>query len=521
MQSAYDLVRLAAERSPHHPAIIDDLTDRRLTYAELMKEIDIVAAGLADRGIGPKDRLAVVLPSLYEHYLLVMATQRLGAVPALINPRLNTEEIVALIREGAMKGAVVTARTDLITAIQAMPPENAFILVVGDCDDQAIDHFGACRGEPRTLPSFLPPKPEENAFIFYTSGTSGLPKGVMIPHRAVEPRSLFIATQGGIHHGFPIRALGIAPAHHVIGFFGVFLLTLAFSGAFFVMSAFSPDQAVDLIERHDITYLFAVPTHFQAIVSAAGYSPDKVRSVKLLLFAGALIHPALLDRLAEEWTAARLVHIYGTTEVMCALYHPSPAGHHDQLRPAFYTRVRAIHIDGTPDDMADIGEEAELIVDTAITPAFTGYLNDVKTDKLREGWYYTGDVVRLNADGEYTFIGRADDMIRTGGEAVYPAEVEAVLTAYEAVKEAAVIGIPDAYWGEMVFACVVLNNTVSISELDRHCRSSNLAGYKRPKGYLICEALPKNAANKVVPAELRSLVAEKQDSEAFQIISRT
>lgn len=306
----------------------------------------------------------------------------------------------------------------------------------------------------------------------------------------------------------------MVPISHAIGFYGTFLVTLAYNGTFYTMSAFNPVAANDLIERHRINYLFAVPTLYQAMVSAPNYSSERVASLELVLYGGAPIPPALLDRIDREWPAT-IRHIYGTTEIMCALYNPDPVGKPVRLRPGYYSRVRVVRVGGSEDDLVKTGESGELIVDASADTFFSGYLNrpDATAEKLRNGWYFSGDVCVLHADGDVDLVGRIDDAIRSGGESVYPEEVEAVLAAHPAVREAAVLGIPDPLWGEMVVACVVLNGAgTDWRALDAHCRSGTLARFKKPRGYLVMESLPRNAANKVMRPVLRNVVSEARQA---------
>jgi len=159
------------------------------------------------------------------------------------------------------------------------------------------------------------------------------------------------------------------------------------------------------------------------------------------------------------------------------------------------------------------GETGELIVDASADTFFSGYLNrpDATAEKLRNGWYFTGDVCVLREDGDVDLIGRVDDVIRSGGESVYPEEVEAVLATHPAIREAAVIGVPDPLWGEMVVACVVLAAAdARWQEFDAHCRASTLARYKKPRAYLTMESLPRNAANKVLRQSLREAVTAER-----------
>ncbi|HEY7244483.1 MAG TPA: AMP-binding protein [Xanthobacteraceae bacterium] len=512
MKTGYELVWLAAERTPQHLALVDDRTKRKLTYKELLREVDMVAAGLAARGVRAGNRIATILPNLFEHCIVLLALQRLAAVPALLNARLGVPELAELAAQSEVQGAVIRKDTALTDALAAVLPRQGVLLSVGGAIGHAAD-FDACRANPTGLAPFHQPRPEEMAFLFYTSGTTGLPKGVVIAHRTTEHRLVWLSTQAGLRHGTHTRTLGMVPISHAIGFYGTFLVTLAYNGTFYTMSAFNPVAANDLVERHRINYLFSVPTLYHAMISAPNYKPEKMASLQLVLYGGAPISPPLLDRIDREWPAT-VRHIYGTTEIMCALYHPEPVGQPVRLRPGYYSRVRVVQVGGNADDFVKPGESGELIVDASADTFFSGYLNqpEATAKKLRNGWYYTGDVCVLRKDGDVDLIGRVDDVIRCGGESVYPEEVEAVLANHPAIREAAVLGIPDPLWGEMVVACVVLNCAgVGWRDLDAHCRSSPLARFKRPRAYIPMESLPRNAANKVVRPALRKRLIQARE----------
>ena len=500
MQTAYDLVWLSAERTPDQLALVDDHTERKLTYRELIREIDAVAAGLAGRGVKRGTRIATALPNLFEHCIFLLALQRLAAVPALLNFRLQPAEIAKLIEHGEMEGAIVRDDPAVTSALKLK------LLLTPD--------LSTCRGDSATLAPRPKPAPEDPAFIFYTSGTTGLPKGAVIPHRAIEHRLVFMSTHGGLRAGTHNRALGMVPLSHAIGFYCVFLQTLAYGGTYYVMSTFNPAAAVDLVERHKITYLFAVPTLYQAMVSSPNYQPGRMASLETVLFGGAPIQPPLLERLAREWPA-QFRHIYGTTEIMAPLHFADPVGQSTRLRVNYGARIRVVKQGGGPNDVVQPGEGGELIVDASADTCFTSYLNrpDATAEKLRGGWYFTGDVCVLRADGDVELVGRVDDVIRSGGESVYPEELEAALATHPAVRESCVIGIPDAKWGEMVVACVVFATAdAGCAELDAHLTSGTLARFKRPRAYLRMESLPRNAANKVVRGPLRETATKARDT---------
>ncbi len=512
MQTAYDLVWLSAERHPEHLALVDDQSARQLTYAELIRELDAIAAGLATRGVGSGMRIATVLPNLFEHCLLLFALQRLGAVPAVINPRLTSADVARLIEQGEIEGAIVLAQPDLVAAVGNAIPAGGLLLSVGGAVGAAED-FAACRGAPETLPAVPRPDREDPAYIFYTSGTTGLPKGVVVPHRAIEHRVLWISPATGLRAGNQVRALGFSPLSHAIGFFCVYLITLAYGGTYYVMSAFDPAKANEMIEANRITFLFAVPTIFHMMMAAPNYRPEQMASLDYVLFGGAPMPHPLLERMHDEWPAT-LRHIFGITESMVSLHNPHPLGEESVLGPTFYSRIRVVEPGGPPDALVPVGGEGELIVDASSDAVFTGYLNrpDATAEKLRDGWYYTGDVCRRLDGGRVELKGRIDDVVRTGGENVHPDEVEAVLDQYPGVRESAVVGVADARWGQMVVACVVRGNDgVTAAALDSHCREAKLAGFKRPRGYVFLDALPRNAANKILRRVLRDTAAAASD----------
>lgn len=518
MHTTYDLVWYSAERTPDHLAIVDDRTDRRLSYRQMIAEVDVIAAGLADRGIKAGSRFATVLPNFYEHCLIILALTRLGAVPALVNARLTPAEIAELVKDGDMAGAIILPNPDLARAVAAVLPKGAPLLSVGPVE--GAEDYALCQGNGAALPAFDPPAPEDLAYIFYTSGTTGLPKGVALSQRTTEGRITWISPMGGLRIGGHTRILGLAPISHCIGFYGNFLASLAYNGTYYIMSQFDPGRAVDMIAQHEITFLFTVPTFLAGMVGAPNYEAAKMASLELILFGGASIPPNLLERLDKEWPAT-FRHIFGTTETMCSLYNPTPVGQPTRLRAGFYSRVRVVKYGGGVDDVVAPGEEGELIIDANADTIFDGYLNrpDATAEKKRDGWYYAGDVFRLREDGDIELVGRVDDVIRSGGENIHPDDVEPILRDHPGVREVSVVGIKDDYWGEMTVACVVAgDDALTAADLNGHCKLSTLSSYKRPRGYVFVDELPRNAANKVLRRVLRDTASQARDDGGFQAI---
>ena len=505
MQTIYDLVRLAAARRPEHVAIADDRTDRRLTYRELLVEIDRYATGFAALGVGPGNIVATVLPNLIEHALVLLALHRLGAVPAMINARLKPEEAAGLVEQGKMAAAVTLPDEALVRALTGVLPKGAPIVTVG-AGPAGTRSLESCRGVPESIAAWKGADPEAMALVLYTSGTTGLPKGVMVPHRATDARVLYMSMQCGVVHGTHNKVLGLMPLFHAVGFFSGLMGALAFDGTYYLCSAFDPVRAVETIEREGITLLYGSPTHFHGLLSAPTFSPERMKSVQTVIYAGAAMPEPLLERVADAFTGRRITNIYGTTEIMNGLYMPAPQGRPHQYRPGIYSNVRVGRIGGSVHDVADIGEEGELLIDATADATFMGYLNrpDATAEKMQDGWYRTGDIAARRGDGDLEVRGRVDDMIITGAENVHPYEVETTLAKHTGIAEVVVLGVPDERWGEIVVACVRAGGTrPSEDELDRFCRDSTLANYKRPRAYLFFDEIPRNAANKVLRRVLR------------------
>jgi 2-furoate---CoA ligase len=459
----------AAERDPDREALVDG--DTRLTYAELHDRVARCAGGLAERGLGRGDRLAVLLKNRVETVTLYWAAQWLGACFVPLNFRLSPEEIEYCVTDSGAQ------------------------IVIGEDELDSLP-----QGEPH--PGALDLQDGEPSLMLYTSGTTGRPKGVPRTHGADRAAGMSQIA----HHGLRPRdrTLGVMPLYHTMGMHSLIAMALL-GGCFVAQPDWDPRAAAELIERERLTSLYLAPTLYHDLLEHAGGLPA-VRSVG---YAGAPMSPSLAERCADALRPEVFFNHYGSTEIYTWAIHrdqaakPGCAG-----KAALNARLRLVEPepDAGPDDVVAAGEDGQVICHASSDEAFRGYWNRPDADEraFRDGWYYPGDIGRLDEDGDLWIVGRVDDMIITGGENVHPVEVENVLAAHANVSEVAVVGEPDERWGQRVVACVVAAGDVTEEELDEHCRSSSaLAPFKRPRAYRFLDELPKTPAGKILRRELR------------------
>jgi 2-furoate---CoA ligase len=435
----------AAERHPDAEALPG------YTYARLLESAARIAGGLdLDRG----ERLAVVLDNRVETALLYWAAQWAGVVFVPLSWRLSEPELDYCLEDCGAR--LVLRESDPL-------PDGAA-------------HPGA-----------LDPDEREPSLMLYTSGTTGRPKGVPRSHRADRAGGLSQALQ----HGYPSgdRTLGVMPLYHTMGIHS--LLAMHHVGGCFVsLARWDAGEALRLIEAERITSLYLAPTLFHDLVHHPNIAAHDLSSVRALGYAGAAMTSALVERCAAVFEPDVFVNHYGSTEIYTYSIgadqrrKPGCAG-----KPALNARLRLV--------------DGEICADLRGDEAFTGYWNRTDADEkaIRDGWYHTGDMGRLDEEGDLWIDGRVDDMIISGGENVHPLEVEDVLSRHPGVLEVAVVGAPDDRWGQRVVGVVV--GSATAEELDAHCLGSELARFKRPREYRFVEELPKSPSGKILRRSLR------------------
>ncbi|EAQ00606.1 FadD13 [Janibacter sp. HTCC2649] len=451
--------RETVRRVPNAEAVIDLSSGLRLTYAELWQRASRVAGGLVGGGVGPGDRVGVALPNGAPWILAFLGTLLAGAVPVPINPRLTGPERAHIVTDSGAR-----------LVIEAELPDGEPIEIAGD-------------------------DPESLAAIFYTSGTTGAPKGAMLSHRALLSAAEQVRLAYALESHDGLRALVAAPLFHVLACGMQWVPALVTGGCVVILPAFEVGAWVSAIREERIEVLNGVPAMFWHALRHPDFTELDVSGIRILSYGAAPTPPAQATALREAFPFARLAPGYGLTEAPCVtgLHDGDAQSHSGSVGTAVAaTELRLVG----PEAAEGIGQL--LVRGPQLMSGYWGR-PEATAAALVDGWLHTGDLVRIDDQGRVFMLDRRTDLINRGGENVYSVEVEAALAAYPAVAESAVVGIPDERLGSRVGACVVLRAGVPFDadELVRVAHAT-LAPFKVPE--FVCvrsEPLPRNAAGKV------------------------
>ncbi|WP_294607269.1 class I adenylate-forming enzyme family protein [uncultured Roseovarius sp.] len=509
------ILEASVERYPSHTALV--FGERRWTYTEWYGRVRRFAQALSDMGVRSGDRVAFYVSTSENSVTTYFACQILGAVAVPLNYRLSPGEAAYVIQDSGAR-VVVYGRHLTENAIKIQEQVRSVHDFISCSYEKAAIPDGhsqfdelAEETEDRDILRPIPAGTDTSALV-YTSGTTGRPKGVVHTHANDIAIAMNCVMEYGLNHRD--NALHIAPLYHVGGMQAYFLPHLMVGGTNVVMGRYNALETLQTIFSEKITTLFAVPTQIQEMLLRPEFPRIDTSSLRLITTGGAAIASAVMERVINEF-CPNIFNGYGMTEASLALVlHPEDAL--SKLgscgKPTLISECRIIDRspDATSRDVLGCGEVGQLIVRGP--QAMTCYWNNpVETaKKLKAGWVYSGDLFSQDEEGFYYFHGRADDMIVSGGENIYPREVEELLYTHPGVQEAAVVGLPDEKWGQIVVAYVVASdNALTAEDLDSFCKSSdNLAPYKRPKTYTFMNELPTNPSGKVLKREL--LAAHKK-----------
>lgn len=486
-----------------------DFGHRSMTFGEYHRRGALVGSALAACGIGVGDRVAFVDKNSLEYLELLAGVARLRAVLVPVNFRLAPSELAYVINHST--AAVLVVGPDLVAAIEAIRADLIFVRTVivtgGGAGEDHLDYERwVSDSDAAELPDHGPPEADDVLVQMYTSGTTGLPKGAMLTNAALFAEIERVRLPWGLSEA-SVNLVAM-PLYHVAGTYD-FLIAYAVGAGTLLLREMDPALIARVVPEYGVTHMFLVPAALRLLVDLPPAAQTDWSSLTTLLYAGSPISDTLLLR-AMDVIGCDFVQVYGLTEAPNISYLAPE--YHDAVnrpellrscgRPYPYFTIRVVGADGTALPAGDVGE---LWVKSVQTMA--GYFDDPDATAAAltvDGWFRTGDAVVLDEQGFLFLHDRIKDVVISGGENVYPAEVENVLTAHPGIADAAVIGIPDERWGEVPLAIVVArdDNPPAGQDVIEFCRG-RLAAFKCPAAVRFVEALPRNASGKVLKRELR------------------
>ncbi|MGH3723223.1 MAG: long-chain-fatty-acid--CoA ligase [Mycobacterium sp.] len=494
----------AVQQSPE--AIATICGERVRTFASSADRIARLAGGLRQLGVQQGDRVGILALNSDRYHEYLYAVPWLGAVLNPVNIRWSATEIIYSLRDSDTTVLLVDdTHAAMIAPIRAGFPELRTIIYIGDGQPPpntvSYEQLLATAdpiADSRTGGSEL-------LGIFYTGGTTGTPKGVMLSHQNLLTSALgalasgqYISTRG--------RLLHVAPMFHLAGIAAWTAGNLVGSAHIF-QPRFVPSEALHAIQAYRITDIILVPTMIQMLIDEPDVDTYQLDTLRCLAYGASVISEAVLERARTVFPSAAFTQAYGMTELAPVATILLPEDHDDTVlrraagRAAPHTEVRIVNDDGTEVPRGSVGEVA-----VRGNNVMLGYWNrpEDTAAAVRDGWMHTGDGGYMDDAGYVFIVDRIKDMIITGGENVYSAEVENAIAQHQAVASVAVIGVPDERWGESVHAVVVLRagRHADEGELRDHCRNL-IAGYKVPSTIAFTDVLPMSAAGKILKRQLR------------------
>lgn len=507
-----DIFEQTVQKYPEKEAIYDVRSGVRWTYAEWDLQVNRLANALQASGVQKGNRVSTVLFNTEELATTFFACAKLGAVFNPINFRLGEEEISYILTE--MQPEVVIfehAVEQKLSAIYGRFQDTGFWFIDEHVPQYAVDYHRVVEAAADTRPNVIVEETDVYG-IMYTSGTTGRPKGVMHRHRDMVEQSLILINATDL--GRNDRGLVTGPMFHCAELHCAFLPRVHIGSSSVILHHFDPSVVLRLIQSEKVSLFFAAPTMWNMLLQE-DLSHYDLRSLRLGLYGAAPMAPALV-RACHDQLGIDLIQAYGMTEMgpaVTMLFEDEQlpkAGSAGKACLNHEVRVVQPREDGPsdPEDRMGIGEIGEVVVRGPCM--MIGYYDrdELNERVLYKGWYHSGDLGYVDEDGYLWIADRVDDMIISGGENIYPREVEDVLYEHPGILDAAVIDEPDEKWGKRVVAVIVRkDSSLTAQDLEQFCLdNAKLARYKRPRRYVFVDELPRNASGKIQKYLLRKQI---------------
>ncbi|WP_226665485.1 fatty acid--CoA ligase [Metabacillus litoralis] len=497
-------------------ALIDLSRKIRWTYHEWNEEVNRLANVLISSGIRKGDRVSTFLFNSSELATVYFAAAKIGAIINPINFRLKAEEVAYILKDASPKIVLFEAALESeITKIHEQFPSISFWFIDESAPRYATSYHEQIKSASIKNPT-IDVSENDTYAIMYTSGTTGRPKGVMHRHRDMIEQSLICISSIGITP----EDIGLvtAPMFHCAELHCSFLPRVHAGATNVIIHHFDSKEVLQAVKQEEISMLFAAPTMWNMMLQENLEEYD-LSSLKVGLYGAAPMAPVLVNA-CKERLGIDLVQAYGMTEMGPAITF---LGKHEQIskagsagRACFNHEIRIVKPNengpSEPEDILPAGQVGEIIVKGPCM--MIGYFNkDEATEKaLYKGWYHSGDLGFLDEEGYLFVADRVDDMVISGGENVYPREVEDVLYEHEGVLDVAVLGEPDELWGERVLAVIVKKDkNLTADDLENFCKNSEkISPFKRPRRYVFVDQLPRNASGKIQKFLLRESLQQEE-----------
>ncbi|KKW64115.1 fatty-acid--CoA ligase FadD5 [Mycolicibacterium elephantis] len=488
------------------------------TWRELDERVARLAGALSRRGVQFGDRVLILMLNRTEFIEAFLAANKLGAIAVPVNFRMTPPEIAFLVSDCQAKVVVTEAvLANVAAAVRDLDPTLTTVIVAGGATEQNMigyDDLIDEEGEPAATVDIPNDSP---ALIMYTSGTTGRPKGAVLTHTNLAGQALTFLFTNGADINNDVGFIGV-PLFHIAGIGNMIPgLLLGRPTVLYPLGAFDPGALLDVLEAEKVTGIFLVPAQWQAVCAEQSARPRRLQ-LRVLSWGAAPASDTLLRTMSDTFPGTQILAAFGQTEmspVTCMLLGDDAIrklGSVGKVIPTVAARI-------VDDDMNDvpIGEVGEIVYRAPTLMA--GYWNNPQAtaEAFAGGWFHSGDLVRQDEEGYIWVVDRKKDMIISGGENIYCAEVENALAAHPAIAEVAVIGRQDEKWGEVPVAVVALGQDtggdLDLRDLDEFL-SERLARYKHPKALEVVDALPRNPAGKVLKTELRQRFAAGKTGDA-------
>jgi fatty-acyl-CoA synthase len=476
------------------------------TWAELDRRVTALAGALSRRGIGFGDRVLILMLNRTEFIESFLAANKLGAIAVPVNFRMTPPEIAFLVSDCQARAVITEAvLANVATAVRDIDPTLATVIVAGAGTDGQIIGYDDLIAEPGAQPDPVNIPNDSPALIMYTSGTTGRPKGAVLTHTNLAGQATTNLYTIGADINTDVGFVGV-PLFHIAGIGNTITpLQLGLPTVLYPLGAFDPGALLDVLEAEKVTSMFLVPAQWQAVVAEQRANPRTLQ-LRVLSWGAAPASDTLLREMSETFPGTQIYAAFGQTEmspVTCMLLAQDAIrklGSVGKVIPTVAARVVDENMNDVP-----VGQVGEIVYRAPTLMA--GYWNNPKAtaEAFAGGWFHSGDLVRQDGEGYVWVVDRKKDMIISGGENIYCAEVENALAAHPAIVEAAVIGRPDEKWGEVPVAIVALGGVhtdLDLGDVEQFL-TERLARYKHPKALEIVDALPRNPAGKVLKTELR------------------